>query len=405
MNPAVFELAVGPQGGAATTGHGILAAFVPANAGFPPLVVAGCDPRHDPGQPIESLAGTAFAHINRALRQPADLRWVVVDKWGRFFEAIPHWAADPGMAPLLEFKRFPGGAGVDAFIREMGVVGETALEMLSTVVDGSAPEAVPASARQFLEAIELHGNLPAPGALFQAVSTAAVAGDVNAAAKALQTDPMISASLLNYANAAAYAGAGRTASVMEAVQRLGMNQVRRVVFVAEMMARYRKGTCPEFDYRAYWHNAVATGAAMRGLMERFEIPARLADEGFTAGLLSGIGWLAIAETFPRLMAEYLRQARGQQPTAKAHLQKEVFPAPVAEVTGTYLARFDFPDTINAAITGAQTGDRWAWFDCLASATRVAQSLAPLECLAIPTGIPVPEPCREEWRRWQPMLSN
>jgi hypothetical protein len=403
MNPAVFELEVSADG-VAGPGRGILATFVPESSGYLPLVIAGCDPRHDPGKPIEGLAGPAFAYINRAVGSPAGLRWVVVDNWGRFFEAVPVWTADPAMPPVLEFKRFPGGVGVDAFTKEMGVAGEAALEILSAVVEGSAPEGIPASARQFLEAIELHGNLPAPGALFHLVSTAAVTGDINPAVKAIQTDPVISAALINYANAAAFANAGKTASLSQAIQRLGLNQVRRVVFIAEMMARYQTGACPDFDYRAYWHNAVATGAAMRGLMEGFEIPERLAEDGFTAGLLSGIGWLAIAETFPALMTDYVGRSHGRDPTAKAKLQKEIFPASVAEVTTTYLARYDFPETVSAAITGAPTRDGWAWFDCLASATRVAQSLAPLECLAIPTNIPVPDRCREEWQRWQTLLA-
>jgi hypothetical protein len=403
MNPLVFELAISAAG-AAGAGKGIVAAFVPACAGSPPLVVAGCDPRHDPGQPIEALAGATFAYIRQVLESPDGLRWVAVDNWGRFFEAVPHWDAAGALPPLMEFKRFPGGLSVDAFTREMGASGEAALELLATIVEGGLPETIPASARQFLEAIELHGNLPAPGALFHLVQSAAISGDITGATRGIQADPVISSTLLNYANAAAFAGAGKTASVAEAIQRLGLNQVRRVVFVAEMMARFQKGACAAFDYKAYWHNAVATGAAMRGLLENFEIPPRLADEGFTTGLVAGMGWLAIAETFPQLLADYIERSKGLDPTAKTRLQREMFAAPVAEVTATYLARFAFPETIRSAITGIPTGDGWAWFDCLASAMRVAQSLAPLSVLAIPDNLPVPDRCRDEWLNWQRLLA-
>jgi HD-like signal output (HDOD) protein len=403
MNPSVFELAVN-EDGVAQPGLGVLAAYVPANAGITPLVVAGCDPRHDPGQPIEALAGPVFAYIHRALGQPANLRWAVVDNWGRFFEALPSWPTDGTALPVLEFKRFPTGLGIEAFTRELGASGEAGLELLSSVIEGSVLEAIPGTARQFIENIESHGNLPSPGALFQAVSSAALTGDVNSAVQAIKTDPVIAATLLNYANAAAFASAGKTASVSEAVQRLGMSKIRRVVFVAEMMARYKQGACSAFDYRGYWHNAVATGAAMRGLMERFEIPERLADDCFTAGLLSGIGWLAIAETYPNLMSDYIGKARGLDPLTKARLQKEIFPAPVALITETYLSRFDFPETVHSAITGAPTQDGWTWFDCLAGAVRVAQTLVPFEVLAIPTNIAVPNSCRQEWQQWQALLA-
>ncbi len=404
MSPSVFEVSVSADG-VVEPGKGVLAVFVPASDGSSPLVVAGCDPRHNPGKPIEGLAGPVFLHVRTTLGDQNGLRWVVVDNWGRFFEALPHWANRGQTAPVLEFKRFPGGVGVDAFSKEMGASGDAALELLSTVVEGGIPETVPVSARQFLETIELHGNLPAPGALFRVVQTAALTGDVTAATRGIQADPVISATLINYANAAAFIRAGKTASVSEAIQRLGLDQVRRVVFVAEMMAKYQKGACAAFDYKAYWHNAVATGAAMRGLMESFEIPARLADEGFTTGLVSGMGWLAIAETYPNLMSDYIKLSTGRNATSKAKLQREVFPASIAEVTATYLARFDFPETIRSAITGVPTKDGWAWFDCLASASRVAQSLAPLPFLAFPQNIPVPDRCRDEWRNWQSLLSS
>jgi HD-like signal output (HDOD) protein len=403
MNPAVFELAVSADGIAAA-GRGVLATFIPAGAGTSALVVAGCDPRHDPGQPIEGLAGPAFLHIRNIVGNLDGLRWVVVDNWGRFFEATPHWSATNGQTPLLEFKRLPGGVGIDAFTKEMGAAGDAALELLSTVVEGRIPEAIPANERQFLEVIELHGNLPSPGALFQLVQAAAASGDITSITKGIQADPVISATLINYANAAAFAGAGKTASVAAAIQRLGMNQVRRVVFVAEMMSRYQKGACAEFDYKAYWHNAVATGAAMRGLLETFEIPVQLADDAFTTGVVSGIGWLAIAETFPQLLTDYVRLSAGLDPTAKGRLQKDIFPAPVAVVTATYLARFDFPEITRSAITGAPIAGGWAWFDCLASAMRVAQSLSALPLLAMPDNIPVPDRCREEWQKWQSLLS-
>jgi HD-like signal output (HDOD) protein len=403
MNPKVFELAITPDGHA-EAGHGILAAFVPAFAESPPLVLAGCDPRHDPGKPIEGLASAAFSFIDGKLGSVAGLRKVVVDNWGRFFHVVTQPPSVAGALPLLEFKRFAGGVGVDAFTKEIGATAEAALEILSAVIEGTALDDPPFTLRQFLENIESHGNLPAPGSIFRAIDAATAKDDLDAVVKILHTDPMISATLINYANAAIFAHIRKTASINEAVVRLGMNQVRRVVFIAEMLTRYQKGACPDFDYKAYWRNAVATGAAMRALIAKYEIPERMADDAFTAGLLSGIGWLAIAETFPALMSDYIGKSRNLDPMTKARLQREIFYGPVTQVTETYLKRFQFPESIHSAITGAPTQEGWLWFDCLASATRVAQSLSPLDCLAIPTNLPVPDACREEWSQWQSLIA-
>lgn len=401
-NPIVFELAVA-EDGAVSPGRGVLAAYVPASGDSPALVLAGGDPRQDPGRPIEELAPPVFAHVRADIGAPESLRWLVVDNWGRFFEAEVRWPEAPGEMPAVELKRLAEGLGVDAFSRATGAVGEAALELLSAVIEHSHDQELPTSARDFLSAVAAHGHLPAPGTLFQAVSAATVSQDAKAAALAVQTDPVICASLINYANAAAYASGRKTASVAEAVQRLGLTQVHRVVFVAEMMTRYQQGACADFDYRAYWHNALATGAAMRCLLEQFGIPLRLADDGFTAGLLSGIGWLAIAETFPALMSEYLTRARAMDPITKSRLQRELLPAPIVQVTETYLARFEFPETIRLAISGASGEAGWDWFDCLARAVRVAQALAPFDCLAVPSNLPVTPQCQEEWCRWQGLL--
>jgi HD-like signal output (HDOD) protein len=405
MAPCTFQLAIGAEPDApAVAGTGVVAAFVPAADSYPSLVTIGCDPRHDPGRPIEELAPAAVRHVFDALGRPDGLRWAVIDTWGRFFEASPTWVGDDA-APLLMLRRFPGGIGIEAFLKEFGAAGEAALEMLSSVVDELPPLAETPDMLEFLDAIEYHGNLPAPGALFRKVEAAAAAGDAKAVAAAIQLDPMIAATLINYANAARFGGAAKTASVFEAIQRLGTVFVRRIVFVAEMMARYRQGACADFDYAGYWRNAVATAAAMRGLMPIYEIPPRLADDAFTAGLVSGLGWLAVAETYPALMSRYLEAARaaGGDPGTRARAQRDVFPCPIRRVTERYLTRFEFPESIREAVAESAPAER-SLFDCLAGAVRVAQALSPLDCLVEPAASDVPDSCREEWQCWQSLLA-
>jgi HD-like signal output (HDOD) protein len=214
---------------------------------------------------------------------------------------------------------------------------------------------------------------------------------------------VISAALINYANAARYAAGGKTASVPQAVTRLGTSFVKRVVFVAEMMARYQKGACPAFDYRGFWLNAIATGATMRALLPDYGISITRADDAFTTGLVAGIGWLAVAETFPALMQRYLESCRDADPVTKARAQREIFPCEICKVTERYLQRFAFPEVVRAAVAGRTDVDR-QWYDVLARAVRIGQGLSPFACLAIPTTIPVPDACREEWQRWQAFIA-
>ena len=400
-NPQTIELAVAADG-VTGPGPGIVASFVPATAGEPPVVALACDPRHDPGRTIQELAPYAIDWIRVELDEAInDAVWVTIDNFGRFNRALPDFAkvSAGGTAPHVDYKNFSNGASIDAFYNDVGAAGEASIELLSALVEQPSQNPMTPPMAEFLDAVESHGSLPAPGLIFRKVAMAAEEGDARAVANVIQPDPVISSSLINYANAARFAAAGKTASVPQAVTRLGTSFVKRIVFVAEMMVRYQKGACPDFDYRAFWLNAVATGAAMRALLPEYEIPASRADDAFTTGLVSGIGWLAVAETYPALMSRYLERAKGGDPISKARAQREIFPCEICKVSERYLQRFEFPEAVSAAAAGRSDVDR-QWYDVLARAVRVAQAMSPFECLAIPTTVPGPEACRAEWANWQ-----
>lgn len=406
LNPQTFELAVAADG-ATGPGPGLVASFVPATGGEPPVVALACDPRHDPGRTIQELAPHAIDWIRAALDDAVkDAVWVTIDNFGRFNRAVPDFAkVGPGVtAPAVDYQRFSQGVSIEAFYGDVGAAGEASIELLSALVERPSQNPMTPPMAEFLDVIESHSSLPAPGLIFRKVALAAEEGDARMIASVIQPDPVISAALINYANAARFAASGKTASVPQAVTRLGTSFVKRVVFVAEMMVRYQKGACPEFDYRAFWLNAVATGAAMRALMPEYEIPAARADEAFTTGLVSGIGWLAVAETYPALMARYLERCKDADPISKTRAQREIFPCEICRVSERYLQRFEFPESVSAAAAGRSDVDR-QWYDVLARAVRVAQALAPFECLAIPTTLLAPEVCRAEWQNWQGFIST
>ena len=405
QNPQTIELAVAADG-VAGPGFGIVASFVPASGGEPPVVALACDPRHDPGRTIQELAPHAIDWIRAELDAAvADAVWVIIDNFGRFNRAVPDFSkVSPGVtAPEVAYERFASGISIDAFYNDVGAAAEAAIELLSALVERPIMDPHTPSVAEFLDAVESHGSLPAPGLIFRKVAMAAEEGDARTIANVIQPDPVISASLINYANAARFAAGGKTASVPQAVTRLGTVFVKRVVFVAEMMVRYQKGACPSFDYRGFWLNAVATGAAMRALLPEYEIPLTRADDAFTTGLVSGIGWLAVAETYPALMARYLERCSDADPISKARAQREIFPCEIHKVSERYLQRFAFPEAVSAAAAGRSDVDR-QWYDILARSVRVAQSMSPFVCLAIPTTLPVPEVCREEWANWQGFIA-
>ncbi|MFN3884104.1 MAG: HDOD domain-containing protein [Rhodocyclaceae bacterium] len=406
-DPRTYELTVAADGTTAP-GSGVLAAFVPATAQTPPLVALACDPRHDPGRTIQELSPFAIGWLLDELGEVGETAvWVVIDNHGRFYRAqldFPAKIGADGPAPRVVFADFGKGHDIDAFYADLGAPAEASIELLTALVERPSQNPMTPPMAEFLDAIEAHGNLPAPGVIFHKVSAAAEEGDARQVASIIQPDPVISTLLINYANAARFAAGGKTASVPQAVTRLGTGFVKRVVFVAEMMARYQKGACPDFDYRGFWLNAVATGAAMRALLPEHGIAPSRADDAFTTGLVSSIGWLAVAETYPALMSRYLERCKGAASLTKAWAQHEVFPCEISKVSERYLQRFEFPEAVIAAVAGRSDVDR-QWYDALARAIRIGQALAPFECLAVPATVPVPDACRAEWANWQNFIAS
>lgn len=405
MDPCIFQFEVGADG-TARAGFGVITAYVPAAESWPAVMVLANDPCHDPGRPIEQMVAAAIQYVMARTGFPdANLCCVAIDAWGRFAKVAPHWGGCP--TPVIAeigFERFKTGNGVDAFLAETGAAGEVALEMLSSVAEPAGTQEETPTALEFLDAIDSHGNLPVPSAIFRQVESAVADGDARKVAKLLQSDPVIAASLINYANAAKFAGGGRTSSILKAVQRLGMSFVQRVVFIASMMMRYRQGRCAAFDYRGYWMNAIATGSAMRALMPKFGIPEAMADDAFATGLVSSIGWLAVSETYPAMMAKYLDRCGGSDPLTKLRAQREIFPCPIRLVSEHYLELFSFPEIVLVTVAGKTTEHR-NWGECLAHATRAAQRLAPFDCLAVLPLAEVPPSCLKEWENWQDFFAG
>lgn len=211
MDPYTFQFEVTAEG-IAQPGFGVIAAYVPAAEGWPAVVVLASDPGHDPGRPIETMVPAAIQYvIARTGFTEANLRCVAIDALGHFAKAVPHWGGSP--TPVIagiEFELFESGNGVDAYLAETGAAGEVALEMLSSVGEPSITLEETPTALEFLNAIESHGNLPVPSAIFRKVERAVAERDARIVAKLLQSDPVIATSLINYSNAAKFAGDSKT---------------------------------------------------------------------------------------------------------------------------------------------------------------------------------------------------
>ena len=141
-------------------------------------------------------------------------------------------------------------------------------------------------------------RLPTPKGVALALAQACRREDVrlDEIAGLVRTDPALSGRLLALANAAALGGRSITSSD-EAVARMGLLRVSQLALAFSLIDQHGAGACANFNYAGFWNRSLLMAAAASVLGAQGKIGP--ADELFTVGLLSQIGQLALATSFPQ----------------------------------------------------------------------------------------------------------
>ena len=161
----------------------------------------------------------------------------------------------------------------------------------------------------------------------------------------VQADPALSAKLLRFANSPVVAPRRPIVAVQDAVTLIGMNGVRSLVLGLSLVGRYKTGQCENFDYPRYWSGSLALALAMSSLSALSRLAAP--EEGFTIGLLSDIGRLALATAWPD---EYSRcLATTQDVSDLRSVEKQTFSIDNVALTRVLLADWRLPEIFIEAL--------------------------------------------------------
>lgn len=194
---------------------------------------------------------------------------------------------------------------------------------------------------------ELNQKLPSPKGLALAIIKACQREEVTAAevSDLVQTDPALSGRLLMCANAAA-TGVRPVASVNEAVRRLGLNTVRQLALSFSLIDQHSSGSCREFDYGGFWSHSLLMALAMQeiGRLQRVGTP----DDLLTCGLLSQVGRLALATTYPLEYGSVLTQgAKGPQ---QLQLERDKLQVDHLQLTTALMTHWGIPQSLVEAVS-------------------------------------------------------
>jgi putative nucleotidyltransferase with HDIG domain len=185
-------------------------------------------------------------------------------------------------------------------------------------------------------------------------------------------DPALTTRLLRACNSAFLASSTPVKDVSEAVSRLGINAIYRMV-AAVHGSRTLRPSCRDWGINpdTMWPHAVTTALAAQ-LLARDNNE----DEGvaFTAGLLHDLGKIVLAESFKDQYAETLADPN-VNPVFAYGAEKRRFGVDHGEMGGRLLSRWKFPTAIITSVWHHHEPGQGDTFDRLSACLTLANAIA------------------------------
>jgi putative nucleotidyltransferase with HDIG domain len=166
-------------------------------------------------------------------------------------------------------------------------------------------------------------------------------------ANLLRLDQALAADALRFANSAAHAGTRPTASVLEAVARLGFGRVRALVLGAAT-AKLLTGRLNGYGMGAteLWDHSVLTASLARYVAQCVRYPS--SEAAYVAGLLHDIGKLVL-DQYVRVDSNVLVELMHTHTWQLWQAEEKVFGMDHATVGGLMAEKWQFPTELVDAI--------------------------------------------------------
>ena len=164
-------------------------------------------------------------------------------------------------------------------------------------------------------------------------------------AQLITSDPIICARLLRLANSARYYTPQGVNTAYQAVQRLGLVNVRSLVISVGLMSCF--ANLPSHLLQSFWQQSLRTAALARHWSVHAEVDGELA---YTMGLLHGVGQLVMRQGLPVQMLDLDAKTDPAAPTRIA-AERAALGFSYAEVGAELARRWQFP-TLFAEVIGA-----------------------------------------------------
>jgi diguanylate cyclase (GGDEF)-like protein len=158
---------------------------------------------------------------------------------------------------------------------------------------------MPVPEQPCFEQFKATGKLPSPTGIALTIMSMTQSEDVTLAevAKVIQADPALLGRVLKLANSPGIGARRPITTAFDGLSLLGLAVVRQLAHGMSIVSNFSEGSCSGFDYRRFWSQSLAAGSATQMLCRHSKVLTP--EDGFSCGLLSRVGRLALATLFPR----------------------------------------------------------------------------------------------------------
>jgi HD-like signal output (HDOD) protein len=163
----------------------------------------------------------------------------------------------------------------------------------------------------------------------------------------IKYDPALTARLLKVGNSAYYAGYSPCASVQNAITRMGLLQIRRLVFSISILDAFDKYAASGFNIKDFWKHSIAVAYNTRtiGRIACF----RDTEELFTAGLLHDLGMLIIIKYMPEMFDAIMKKIEENPEISFYQYERADFPISHCEIGSWLSVRWQMSREIQSVI--------------------------------------------------------
>lgn len=149
---------------------------------------------------------------------------------------------------------------------------------------------------------------PLLGQILKSFSRAEYSADIRPLVTNIETEPSVAAKVLAVANSAYFHTKEPIVSVREAVSRLGMSQLKKIVFGLVASMPFKTKNCPAFVPAKFWYDAMLIAHCASFLADRVQVQTLKRDELYCIGLMRSIGLLALVHLLPTEMNSILGES-------------------------------------------------------------------------------------------------